>query len=192
MGRCDWCNSKVDTLEEYTDAIGSIRYICKACRETVDRCECRKCGATTDPLIMVDGLCTTCIQAKLHESAKKKEEVRLGVDPELTDVESGTELTEDDFQKWLTLGKAYSPQDMAKSQELKRIWIMVKLGTAGISNADDMSEYIDCMETLLDRNFSKLVGNRCNIIVAKDSEGRRKVRQSEIIDYEKEVYIVRA
>jgi hypothetical protein len=48
------------------------------------------------------------------------------------------------------------------------------------------------METLLDRNFSKLVGNRCNIIVAKDSEGRRKVRQSEIIDYEKEVYIVRA
>jgi hypothetical protein len=126
----------------------------------------------------------------LHESARRKEEVRLGVDPELTEVESGTELSEDDFQMWLTLGKSYSPQDMARSQELKRIWIMVKLGTAGISNVDNMSEYIDCMEVLLDRNFSKLVGTRCNIIVAKDSEGRRQVRQSEIIDYEKDVYIV--
>jgi hypothetical protein len=190
MVKCDWCKKEVEAVEDYTDVIGTIRYICKACRETVDNCECRKCGTLTDPSMMIDGLCTTCVQAQIYEKSKLREEVDYG-SQEAIDATGGKKMTNEDLQIWLTLGNSYSPNDM-RSHEMKRLWIMVKLGTSGITDEKDMPEYIDCMEKMLDRNFTKLIGHRCDVIAAKDSESRKRVRQSKVIDFEKDVYIVEA
>jgi hypothetical protein len=81
---------------------------------------------------------------------------------------------------------------MKSSKELKRIWIMVKFNASGIYDNSVISENLVAIETLLERNFSKLIGNKCNIIIGNTSEQRKIVRNSEVIDYEDEVYILKA
>jgi hypothetical protein len=189
MGKCEWCGKNVETLEIYTDAIGEIHNICSKCKEKVDSCLCRKCGVPTDPSMMINGLCMNCVQADIKERSKRKEEARLGVDSQL--LESIT-FTDKDYEQWLTFGKTFSPSDMKSSKELKRIWIMVKFNASGIYDNSVISENLVAIETLLDRNFSKLIGNKCNIIIGNTSEQRKIVRNSEVIDYEDEVYILKA
>lgn len=190
--RCKWCDKVTDNLLDYTDAIGESHKICKTCKTSVDNCECRKCGTVTDPSMMIDGLCTNCIQVKLREKSKKQEEARLGVSSELMEnLTSDLEFTDDDYERWLLFGNAFSPKDMKKSKELKRLWIMVKLNGAGIFDTNLLKQYFPDVETLLDRNFSKLVNNRCRILIGNTPQARKVVRTSEVIDYENEVYILK-
>lgn len=192
MSTCEWCKKKVENLEMYTDAIGTVHYVCEACKKTVDAYECRKCGTITDPSMMIDGLCTTCIQVNLHEKNKRKEEVRLGVDRDmLGSITSEFTFTDKDYEQWLTMGKAFSPDNM-NSREMRRLWIMVKLNAAGIYDSKVISKHFKDIETLLDRNFSKLVNNTCRLLVGNTGETRKIVRQSTVIDYENEVYILKA
>ena len=193
MNKCEWCGKVSDSLEIYTDAIGDNHSICSNCKKSVDECECRKCGTITDPNMMIDGLCTNCIQASIKEKSKRKEEVRLGVDRGLLDtITSDLTFTDADYEKWLTFGKSFSSDNMKNSKELRRIWIMVKFNAAGIYDNKVISENFSDIEVLLDRNFSKLINNTCKILIGNTGEARRIVRNSEVIDYENEVFILKA
>lgn len=188
--KCEWCGSRTNDTVEYIDALGDKHMICKSCQKTVDNCECRKCGDTVDTSMMINGLCMNCIQAEMLSKSKKKEEARLGVDSDIMDtMSSDIELTESDYERWMTMGKAFSPSDMQSSKELRRIWIMVKFNATGVYEPETISKHIDDIEKILDRNLSKLVGNKCKVVIANNAEMRKLVRQKEVIDYEREIYI---
>jgi hypothetical protein len=193
MAKCAWCGKNFEELEEYIDAIGQHYSICKDCKKSVDEFECRKCGRPTDPGMMVNGLCMTCVQADLKEKSKRREEVMMGVDMDaINELSSGVTLTNDDYDRWMTMGKAFTPNDMKNSRELRRLWIMVKFNAAGVYDNETITKNLADVETLLDRNFSKLIGNKCRLLIANDAEKRREVRQNKVIDYENETYILQA
>jgi hypothetical protein len=142
---------------------------------------------------MIDGLCTNCIQVNIREKSKKQEEVRLGVDRQLLDnITSDLTFTDADYEKWITLGKSFSSDSMRDSKELRRIWIMVKFNAAGIYDNNVIADNFKDIEALLDRNFSKLINNTCRILIGNTGEARRIVKNSTVIDYENEVYILKS
>jgi hypothetical protein len=135
----------------------------------------------------------TCVQADLKEKSKRREEVMMGVDMDaINELSSGVTLTNDDYDRWMTMGKAFTPNDMKNSRELRRLWIMVKFNAAGVYDNETITKNLADVETLLDRNFSKLIGNKCRLLIANDAEKRREVRQNKVIDYENETYILQA
>ena len=191
VSRCKWCGKITNELTLYRDAIGEEHNICSSCLENAENNKCRKCGVITDSLLILDGLCTTCVQVKINEQSRRKEEARMGVDRELTDsIISELELTDEDYEQWLTMGKTFSDSDMANSVELKRIWIMVKLNASGIYDNDVIGDNIEDIESLLDRNFSKLVRRKCKLLIALTPQDRQLIRESNVVDYENKVYIL--
>lgn len=190
MSKCEWCGRLVDELHIHTDAIGDNHSICNNCLQDVEDCVCRKCGNPVDPSLMINGLCTTCIQADMKIKSKRREEVRMGVDVGMYDcITSDVEFTEDEYERWLTMGKTFSPEDMS-IKELRNLWIMVKLNAAGIYDREVVAKNFSNIEALLDRNFSKLIHNKCRIVIGNTADTRRIVRSSRVIDYENEVYIL--
>lgn len=196
MGRCEWCNGEFNSLIEYIDAIGENHSICEKCNhDYVEGCECRKCGDTVDPMIMINGLCSKCVQADIMKRSKKREEamMSMGIDT-LTKIgrkAAGIEFTNDDYEQWLVFGSTYKEGDIMRSVELKRIWIMVKLNATGVYEPSLIADNYKDIEALLDRNFTKLVGNKCKIILANTPESRKLVREGEVIDYENITYILK-
>ena len=190
VSKCIWCSKITQELTPYKDAIGETHYICSKCLENVENNKCRKCGTITDSLMMIDGLCTTCVQLKINEQSRRKEEARMGVDREISDGLAQLELTDEDYEQWLTMGNTFNNSDMSKSTELKRIWIMVKLNASGIYDNDIIIEHIEDIENLLDRNFSKLVKRKCKLLIAITPQDRQTIRESNVLDYENKVYIL--
>lgn len=192
MQRCEWCGKRVEDHINYVDAIGDSHIVCKECYKTVENCECRKCGDAIDNSMMINGLCMTCIQADMMVKSKKKEEARLGVDNNIEEeMSSEIAITNADYEKWLTIGNTFSPNDMKTNKELRRLWIMVKLNMTGVYEPEVISKHIGDIESILDRNLSKLVGKTCRFIIADTAEKRKFVRQQEVLDYEREIYIVK-
>ena len=78
--------------------------------------------------INIQGKCETCYQLEMVERQKRQSEVQQGLvdfDDEVN--ERQVKITESDFQKWLTMSNTFKPSDLARSIELKRLWIFVKL-----------------------------------------------------------------
>ena len=177
MQKCEWCGKKTEDIIEYTDALGDRHLVCKECYKSVEDCECRKCGETVDSSMMINGLCMNCVQADIMVKSKKREEARMGVDSDILDTMSEeVSITKSDYEKWMTMGKTFSSKDMQKSKELRRIWIMVKLNATGVYDTTVISKHIGDIEKILDRNLSKLVGNKCRVLIANNaekSEGKR-------------------
>jgi hypothetical protein len=129
----------------------------------------------------------------MHIKQVRKEEAINGLSADAArSVMSDVEMTEKDFEDWMMMSKAFSPKDLKESVELRRIWIMVKLMTAGIKDQDVINDNIVDIETLLDRCFSKIINNKCKLIIAYDKDTRSLVKKSEVIDYLNQVYIIKA
>jgi hypothetical protein len=192
MNKCEWCGKTTDSLNSVTDAYGDIYHICNKCNEKNKSHECIKCGSLTE--FSIKGLCTNCYQAVLHKKEVRKEEALSGVgDVDFSNsASSELEFTDADYERWVTMGKAYSPNDIKKSVELRRIWIIVKLNAAGVKDNKVIEDNFANIETLLNRSFSKLINNKCTLIIATTPENKRKIKTGEVIDYEKEVYILKA
>ena len=190
---CDFCGASKENLFPYRDAIGSNYNICEDCKDKVDSCVCRKCGSIVDPSFMIKGLCTNCIQADIHESSKRKEEARLGVsiEPDDSIIASDIEFSDEDYENWLTMGNTFTPSDMKSSVELRWIWILVKLNAAGVYDNKVILENFPDIEELLDRSFTRLLNNKCRILIGNTPELRQKVRESTVIDYKNQVYILK-
>lgn len=191
MHKCEWCGRTVE-LVQYKDAIGEVHNICKSCKTKVDSCKCRKCGTIVDPNMMIDGLCTNCIQVKMRDKSRKREEAMMGVDSDPFLEARELQMTNEDYERWLTFDSTYSPKDMKESRELRRLWILVKLNAVGIYDNELISNNFVNIELLLNRNFSKLVNNKCKIVIDNSSEVRKVIRNSDVIDYEYKVYILQA
>lgn len=199
MGKCDWCGHESDNLIKHMDAIGDAYNICEECnKKVVLGCACRKCGNVGDPSMMVNGLCVSCVQVEMVNKSKKQEDARrgLGLDVihEIYERQGGeVELTDEDYEQWMTFRvRPSAPKlDIMKSMELKRLWILIKLNATGVYDTDVIADNFKNIEALLDRNFTKLIGNRCRIIIADTPEMRKVVRESEVIDYNDKVYIIK-
>lgn len=186
MSKCKWCGKVEQSLHSVIDAFGNKSDVCSNCFDSFSHNECRRCGNTSAELI--DGLCLNCFQIKLNEKQKRREEVISGVD-EVSYGESDLEFTDEDYDAWMTMGKTFSPNDMKNSTLLRRLWIMVKLSATGIEDPEIINSHMDDIEKLIDRAFSRLINNKCKLIIARDRESRR-LAQQKLIDYENDVFII--
>ena len=193
MTKCEWCGKKVKSLNVVNDAFeDTVSNICDDCKKKLEAHECIKCGSKQG--IIIRGMCTKCYQSVMYEKQVKKEEVLSGLssvdDEGITS--SSMEFTDDEYEKWMSMGKTYSHKDIKESAELRRIWIMVKLAAVGITDKDVIDSHIEIIEELIDRCFSKLVNNKCRLIIVQDSETRKIARRAEVIDYIDDVFILKA
>ena len=190
MAKCSWCG-KVTTQPQMIDGADGSYKVCTACAEKFKNNQCRKCGSVVSADLLIQGMCMTCFQLQLNEKAKRQEEIASGVDRDAIDIiKSEVVFTDEDYEQWLTMGRAFSPDDMQNSRELRRLWILVKLNASGVYDGNVISDNIADIETLLDRNLQKLINRKCRIVVASNSKLRREVLQETIIDYEGQVYIL--
>lgn len=193
MAKCEWCGRSTSELKMHTDAIGDVYNICDKCDLVANTFRCRKCNNIVDSSLMIKGLCTTCVQVDMHNKSKKREEIRMGVDMDMSEpLSSGLELSDEDYERWMTMDRTYTPEDLKKSKELRYIWIMVKLNSVGEYDNEVIKNNFNDIEELLDRNFSKLIGNKCRVIIGNNSENRKIIRSSEVIDYLNQSYILKA
>ena len=190
MSKCEWCGKEQGILNQYTDAIGETHSICKDCLSKVNDCICRKCGTPTDSEMMINGLCTNCVQADMMEKSKKREEISMGLLDIDGECSADTEMSEADYDTWVTSRPIYGPKDLAKSLIARKMWIMVKLNASGIYDEKTIGDYYKDIETLLDRCLSKLIGNKCQLVIGNNAERRRQIREGNVIDFENEVYIL--
>lgn len=193
MAKCEWCGKNTEELKMHTDAIGDVYNICNNCEQVANTFRCRKCNSLVDSTLMIKGLCTTCIQVDMHNKSKRREEIRMGVDRDMVEpLASALELSDEDYEKWLTMDNTYTPDDLKRSKELRYIWIMVKLNSVGEYDNEVIKENFNDIEELLNRNFSKLIGNKCKVIIGNNSDNRKIIRGSEVIDYVNQSYILKA
>ncbi len=185
MRTCDWCESLSNELMNYEGS-----RICKECynKATVKHV-CRECGVSTPKQGMINGLCSRCFENSIKEKAERRERASLGIassDMLSTDLV----FTEDDYNKWVTYdpnNKGFSPEDFKKSTVLRRLWIMTKLKAAGITDEDVINDNMEDIEYIIDKNFSKLINNKCKIVIITKMSDRRGITQC--IGFRKRVYI---
>ena len=192
MAKCSWCGKLTKSLNTVEDNFVKA-HLCMDCNSAYNNAVCIKCGRVTDnqTLLQLKGICLSCLQLKLNEKSKKQEEIAMGVDRDALDqIRSEVVFTDEDYEQWLTMGKAFSPDDMQNSRELRRLWIIVKLNASGVYDGNVISDNIAAIETLLDRNLQKLINRRCRVVIANTSDLRREVLQETVIDYEEQVYIL--
>lgn len=148
---------------------------------------CTRCKKQVEPLLMTNGVCLDCMQLLMKEKSKIQEELKTGVDSSLiNELTSDVEFDDNAFNHWLTFGQGnYSSPELNNNKELKRIWVMVKLNAAGITE----QKYIRKLEKLFDKNFEMLKNVPCRIIVANNES---EVDLSKVIDRDENLYIVRA
>jgi len=190
MKECAYCGKKVETLVKVSDSFEDSYNVCNECKEKLDAGVCRVCGKPMD--INIQGKCETCYQLEMVERQKRQSEVQQGLvdfDDEVN--ERQVKITESDFQKWLTMSNTFKPSDLARSIELKRLWIFVKLRLAGIYDNDVINENMGDLEILLNRCFSKLVGNKCRLFIVSTSRDMQRIKRDEIIDFEGNSYILK-
>ena len=193
MVKCEWCGKNTNKTNVHIDGLGDTHNICDECKNDASVFRCRKCKMERDSAIMINGVCTYCMQVQVYNKCKKQEEIRMGVDKDMLEpLISELELSDEDYERWLTMGNAYTPNDLKKSKELRYIWILVKLNSVGGYSNDVVRKHFNDIEELLDRNFSKLIGNKCRLIIGDNSANRRIIRDSAVIDYINQSYIVEA
>lgn len=203
MARCDWCGKNVKTLEIITDSMGETANVCNSCKASSDAHECIRCGNVSDMLFK--GKCMNCVQVDNYKKQVRQDEVALGIstmeDLESADVDSKMakksnycaefDLSDDEYDNWMTMGNTVSPKDIKGDPQLRRIWLIVKLNAAGLP-LSAINNYIEDLETLLDSCFMKLINRKCKIIIANSSENRKLIKASTVIDYRNDVFIVEA
>lgn len=192
MATCEWCKKTAKNPNVVSDSFGDTSNVCDECKASIDNHECIKCGTVTD--LLLKGRCMNCYQVILQSKAKKKEEVltgMIGADDEDNVFASDVEFTDKEYEQWLTMGNTVSPSDIKGDIRLRRLWIIVKLSATGL-DAGLINEYIEDVEKLLDVCFSKLINNKCRIIIANTPENKKKVKSGEIIEYLNDVYILKA
>ena len=189
MIKCNWCGNSAQELYTCSTSHGETK-LCDKCKEAFDNNKCRRCGSVIDELLSDKGLCFSCMQVNKESKARRREESISGLGIKMI---SDVEFTTKDYDQWTTMGKEFSPDDM-KFHEMRHIWINVKLNAAGVYDFETIEENYNSIEILLDRNFSKLVNNKCRILICDDSAERRELARSGavVIDSEAKVIILQA
>ena len=191
--KCEWCGRRsTEKNKIYEDFWGERSNICILCTESIENNKCRKCGSTiSDSSQVRDGLCINCTYEEMKTRNIKRQQVIDGVDLEITrSLFADVEFTEEDYERWVTGGRQdFSSKDLDNS-EIRKLWSLLKLNAAGIYDDEEIGRYMEDVEELLIANMQKLIGRKCTVVVAKDSQGRRKVRAGNIIDSKNDVFIL--
>ena len=117
---------------------------------------------------------------------------------------SDSDFTDEEFDKWLQIGHAFTFNDMQKSQQLKFIWVLVKLSATGLYESEKLNDIIkdnmSDIEELLNAHLKDIhdflnkqtgLNRRCKLIIDCNAETRRIIKMAKnIIASHGNVYIV--
>lgn len=204
MFKCEWCGRNVKPLETIRDMLGETSNICLNCKRSNDAHECIRCGNVSDMLFK--GKCMSCVQVENYKKQMRQNEVALGISSmedfsDTSRIESEMahksgycaelDISDEEYDNWLTMGKTVSPKDIKGDPQLRRIWLIVKLNAAGLP-LSAINNYIEDLENLLEVCFMKLINHKCKVVIANSTENKKIIKSSNIIDYKNDVYIVSA
>lgn len=195
--KCSWCKSRVDTLEMFTDAIGTVHTICPKCMETVAvKHLCRKCHEPISLDLSISGMCMECAQIDKVKKAKRVEEAASGVSSlDIADI-SPSEMTNEKFEHWMTLSPIFCADDIHKDKSnlLRTIWIKVKLMAAGLGNDILTPENVASFNEIIDTQLTKLLKRHCKVAIIHDDESKKQVQDyamdGKVITSSGNVYII--
>lgn len=183
---CEFCGKRVnEALKEYDDGFGEKFNICNKCYSRVSNGDCYKCGKKG---IQMDGKCASCCQIDAYKQNKKSYEAAA----DLGNLDLNSNLTEEQFENWLTNYPIFDFHDMETDPILRKIWIMTKLRGVGIVDESIINEHYADIEKLIDMNLNKLKNTRCRMIIAYTPQLRKLIRKysgSGIIAMQNDVYL---
>ena len=211
MAKCEWCKKESQNLVEIQDSMGTDISVCMKCYESYVRTSrCRRCKQPVT--INVNGLCTQCLQVETLNENKRKQQALMGVMgnetinqyDELVQSTSDSDFTDEEFDKWLQIGHAFTFNDMQNSQQLKFIWVLVKLSATGLYESEKLNDIIkdnmSDIEELLNAHLKDIhdflnkqtgLNRRCKLIIDCNAETRRIIKMAKnIIASHGNVYIV--
>lgn len=176
MQICEACKKEVEEqLQLVTDSYDNKMHVCKQCADKIKNNICIICG---EKGALKRGMCPRCVQLKMVTEIED------------TDEENGT-MTPEQFETWITQGRKNVNIDaMRKNTNVRKMWILIKLKVAGISNENtkNIGEYYKKAEKMLERSDSKLLGTKCKLVISSNGSD---IDTSSIIDKEDDLYIVR-
>lgn len=169
---CELCGARVNAdLKEFNDSFGDAVKICKKCYDRVSNSDCFKCGKKG---IQMGGKCATCCQIDAYKRNKKTYEVENDLG-DLADIQ--TDMTEEQFERWLTGYPIFSFKDMETDPLLRKIWIMTKLRGVGIVDEGIINDHYEDIEAIINNNLKSLKNTHCRMIIAYTPELRKLIRK---------------
>ena len=177
MAKCSWCGKEEENLKVAKDSYGKVYKVCGRCAAMSKKHKCIKCGKSSD--IIIKGLCTNCYQViAMNRQLNGNEDKTIGF---------SSEMSQEEFEKWVTMGKSMSPEEIRSNIELKKMWILLKLNLAGIKENDEIHKYFGKAMKMIDRSTEKLIGNKCKLVISNNGS---EIDSTKIIDNEEDLYIV--
>lgn len=168
---CEFCEKRVsEALKVFKDSFGEEFNICTKCYNLVSNGNCYKCGKKG---IQLDGKCATCCQIDAYKQNKKAYQAAA----DIGNLEVNSDLTEEQFEHWLTGYPIFNFKDMERDPILRKIWIMTKLRGVGIVDENIINEHYDDIEKIVDMNLNKLNNTRCRMIIAYNPQLRKMLRK---------------
>lgn len=110
MGKCEWCGKKADVLTKVS-SLGTAYKICNLCQAAHESDICISCGETIIGDGSIKGRCYACSQADYEERQREAEKIANEV-ADYSDIYStGIEMTEEDYERWVTFGQGnFTPE----------------------------------------------------------------------------------
>lgn len=167
MAKCDICGIEVSSLSIRTDSFGTDYAVCKSCAAKIDNKQCIKCGKQLENGMSISFMCDKCYQSRAYELSKLYDQM-----DDISDEQDDTneELTDAEFDKFLTSGNSFSFEDIENSQELRALWVMFKLSAIGLANNESLSAYFSNAMALLNDHIEELRGHKCEYIIIGESK----------------------
>jgi len=175
MDKCSWCGEETEKVKVVKDSYSKLYKVCPKCAKKSKSHKCIKCGVTSN--IIMQGYCPNCYQLKVMSSQMQS----AGINSIAGD------MSEEQFEKWITSGKSMSLEEINKNPELKKMWVILKLQLAGIKENKDVQNYFGKAIKMVDRSTEKLMGVKCKFIISNNGAG---IDKANIIDSEEDLYIV--
>lgn len=182
MGKCQWCSKDTEATAIVQDSYGNKYKVCKSCFKHSKEHKCIKCNKSSK--IIVRGLCSNCYQLV---AMKMQRDLDGNTIDEGFNIES---MNPEEYERWMTMGKSMSPDEIRSNKELQKMWTMLKFKLAGITDATVIQDNFENVLKIIDRSAEKLIGNKCKLAVADSKDKLNKEEQQKIIDSEGKVYII--
>lgn len=168
MKHCEWCGTESAKIVPLAN-LGNRYELCQKCFLTFKNKKCRKCGG---PLghNSIKGICMACTQLGKAEEDEEDSEINSGVAlSQIRELTSGdSKFTEEDFENWIT-GKPWGKKTPNNAEmETYKQFVIKRFHKDEIWNEDNISDYIEDIKKLMERNVSRITSLSTHIIRVTD------------------------
>lgn len=188
MSTCQWCGKEINKTFKVS-SLGNQYEVCSKCYQANQDEICIRCGEPITGHGSINGLCYGCSQKDYEEKQRREEELSSGVALELLEAYStGIELTEDDYNWWVTFGQGnFTPQYL---KQCRQNWLRKRLTGDGGWSKELVENNLDAIESLMEKHISKVLDGKYMLIYydSKNSSGKKRIRQ--FIDKSGNIFLV--